>query len=79
MRIALHSSEASQLNVGMRREKGSGPKSAKHPKGRSGFWHLTPFPNPQEASMRKVDIEAKNDYNGGGFVPPSAFAELARP
>ncbi len=28
-------------------EKGSGPKSAKHPKGRSGFWGLTPFPNPE--------------------------------
>jgi len=26
------------------REKGSGTKSAKHPKGRSGFWYLSPFP-----------------------------------
>ena len=24
-------------------KKGSGTKSAKHPKGRSGFWFLTPF------------------------------------
>ncbi len=27
-------------------KRGSGPQSAKHPKGRSGFWDLTPFPTP---------------------------------
>ncbi len=38
--------------------KGSGPKSAKHPKGRSGFWDLTPFP-PPAALRRKAIVRRK--------------------
>ncbi len=32
------------------REKGAGTKSAKHPKGRAGFWYLTPFPSPRRGN-----------------------------
>ena len=32
--------------------KGSGTNSAKHPKGRSGYWCLTPFPRPKRSIDR---------------------------
>ncbi len=50
----LQASALSKFHLGMegkkgseRWEKGSDTKSAKHPKGRSGFWCWTPFPNPR--------------------------------
>ena len=32
-------------------KKGSDTKSAKHPKGRSGFWCLTPFSRPTKDGL----------------------------
>jgi hypothetical protein len=36
-------------------EKGSDPNSAKHPKGRSGYWGLTPFPASKHPKGRSGD------------------------
>ncbi len=39
------------LNVQPVREKVSDAKSAKHPKGRSGFWCRTPFPGQPQSQI----------------------------
>jgi phosphinothricin acetyltransferase len=39
-------------------EKGSDPNSAKHPKGRSGYWGLTPFQILGWASVRRYSLRS---------------------
>jgi len=54
-------------------KRGSGTKSAKHPKGRSGFWYLTPFFQPApKLSCHKALVAV---FQGQPWLPPKRLIQ----